>query len=679
MPVTPPASSETRLARYSTHLLVAMAILATVAGSTALAALVLSREAEERAGTCAETTAHLISGHVFALPEDALGRVLDIGIKSWPGLRYIVVQGSRGAETKAVFQRGKAEARRIREALEHARTGGTFEAERVVAATSAAHDHRIVAACAPEERPLRRLLLSLVLIGLCGIVGGVVLVEVMQRTAYKRLEIVRAAAERVSQGDLAERIADEGTDEIARVGRAVDIAAARLSRVVRRIANTSETLRRVARKIGDEATRVAKGAALQADAAQKTHEDTEALLEGLGTLAGQGRTVARDARTGADSAARLGELSNLVAKSVQDAQATVDEVAASITELAQSVGEVARRTAQMAQSTPTTSAAMAHLERAIEHVRMNAQAAAQDAARVASDAARGSTALRETLAGIERIYETSARVTEVTLALESQIAEVGSILSVINDLADRTNLLALNASIIAAQAGEHGRGFAVVASEIKDLARRTTQSVDEIGRLIESVQAGARGAREAVEQGSLAVDQGASQVREATALLSEILERVHASTRATQAIAAAANEQSRLSASVTSAVKDVGEAVRQIAVAVDEQANGARHIRDLTERLRQMIGQVGGATLEQREAAALLAELTGKVTEMVEGLSRLQENQSESGERIRAAMAAIRQVADEHRTTVDELGRAVEELGKHAGLLNAEIERFRVS
>ena len=421
---------------------------------------------------------------------------------------------------------------------------------------------------------------------------------------------------------------------------------------MRRIAQTGEALRRVARRINDGAEKVAVGAARQVEEAHQTHEDAEGLIQALGDIATRASAVSQDSRSGADSAARLGALSTQVAQSVQSAQNMVDETAASVTQLAQSISEVARRTTDLAQSAPATSAAIARMDQSIERVRANAATAARDATQVASDAARGGTALRETLAGIERIHDTSAKVTEVTLALEAQIGQIGNILAVINELADRTNLLALNASIIAAQAGEHGRGFAVVATEIKDLARRTTHSIGEIGQLIDSVQAGAQAARAAVEDGARAVESGASQARHATALLSEILERVRGSTRATQAIADATDEQARGSASVTTAMQQVADNVRQIAAAASEQARGAGHIRDLTESLREVVTQVGGASREQREGARLLAELTSKVTDMVEALSRLQGRQSQAGERIRVATAAIRDVANEHRDTV---------------------------
>ena len=110
------------------------------------------------------------------------------------------------------------------------------------------------------------------------------------------------------------------------------------------------------------------------------------------------------------------------------------------------------------------------------------------------EAATGVEALQKTLAGIDKIKDSSAVASSVIESLGRRILEVGNILNVIDEVAEQTNLLALNAAIIAAQAGEHGKGFAVVAEEIKDLADRTSSSTKEITELIGSIQEESRNA-----------------------------------------------------------------------------------------------------------------------------------------------------------------------------------------
>ncbi|HEY3354398.1 MAG TPA: methyl-accepting chemotaxis protein [Polyangia bacterium] len=666
--------------RWLMHAVVAAAMLGLTLVNWVGGRLAWSRHGEADAEQCARLSLGRLLERARRLPPGEVAAVAGAAQALAPQAAFVLLVDHAGAVTRASFGEGTDSAERVAEArrLWAGERGRRAPAGMAMASAEVAGGHLVVA-CTPPPRDDWFGLAMLLASAAAALAFALIGVEVVQRLTLRRLEAVRLAAERVSQGDLAERIADDGSDAIGQVGRAVDIATARLSRIVKRITQTAEALGRVAKKISDGASKVSVGAEAQAGEAHHTHEETRALIEGLRAVTERARAVSQDAREGAESAARISLLSREVAESVATAETTVDETAVSVTELARSISEVARRAGELASSVPQTLSSIGQMDRSIEQVRAHAGAAARTAQQVAADATRGGAALRETLAGVERIHETSAKVTEVTLSLESQIAEIGGILAVINELADRTNLLALNASIIAAQAGEHGRGFAVVASEIKDLARRTTQSIGEIGQLIEAVQQKAQAARDAVDDGARASDAGALQARAATALLSEILERVRASTQAAQAIADATTEQARSSAAVTAAMQAVADNVRQIAGATREQASGAGHIRDLSESLRDVVTRVGNASREQSEGAGRLAEMTRTVTDMVEALSRLQASQSQGGERIRAATAAIRAVADEHRESVAGVEHAVEELGKHAELLAAEIERFRIN
>src|SRR5690606_30814219 len=131
---------------------------------------------------------------------------------------------------------------------------------------------------------------------------------------------------------------------------------------------------------------------------------------------------------------------------------------------------------------------MRDMDVAIGQVETNASETARLSEQVSTDAATGMLALQKTLAGIDKIKDSSRTAADVIESLGRRIASIGNVLNVIDDVAEQTNLLALNAAIIAAQAGEHGKGFAVVAEEIKDLAERTGASTKEIVELIRGVQ-----------------------------------------------------------------------------------------------------------------------------------------------------------------------------------------------
>src|SRR5512135_2271980 len=133
--------------------------------------------------------------------------------------------------------------------------------------------------------------------------------------------------------------------------------------------------------------------------------------------------------------------------------------------------------------------------------------------------------IEKTIDGMNRMETTARRTADVVNRLGERAESIGSILTVIEDITDQTSLLALNASILAAQAGEHGKGFAVVASEVRELANRTASSTKEIAELIGSVQEGSREAVGAMREGATFVEEGVRLALDTRGALRKILER----------------------------------------------------------------------------------------------------------------------------------------------------------
>ena len=160
---------------------------------------------------------------------------------------------------------------------------------------------------------------------------------------------------------------------------------------------------------------------------------------------------------------------------------------------------------------------------------------------------------------------------QVIQGLAARATEVGAILDVIDDVADETNLLALNTAIIAAQAGEHGRAFSVVAEEIKELADRVLASTKEIGSLIRSVQAESSNPARAIEEGSRSIGTGVERSAEAGTSLEEI----------------------------TRASRESGTRIGEILAAVREQTKAASHVVELMDRVCGGVEQITAPGVEQ--------------------------------------------------------------------------------
>jgi methyl-accepting chemotaxis protein len=237
--------------------------------------------------------------------------------------------------------------------------------------------------------------------------------------------------------------------------------------------------------------------------------------------------------------------------------------------------------------------------------------------RVSQSAEEGSRAVGTTIEGIARIRELTRDSKTALEGLADRISEIGNIATVIGGISDETNLLSLNAAIIAAQAGEHGKAFAVVADQVKTLARRTTASTKEIERLISDVQERSAKTMGAMGSGIQAVEEGVMRSR----LAGEALEAIRVSAREASGrvaeIARSAEEQARNSKYVADAALRTSAHVQQISSAMAEQARAGDQLLQNATTSLEMCKQMTHATEEQRASGRYITGNTEAITEMI--------------------------------------------------------------
>ncbi len=201
------------------------------------------------------------------------------------------------------------------------------------------------------------------------------------------------------------------------------------------------------------------------------------------------------------------------------------------------------RVERMNGSANEIGAAVSHLDNAIADITSRTQHASEQARETGRIAQEGVDVAKESLVGMERIHTTVNEATAFVEKLGRSSQDVGAIVAVIKEIADQTNLLALNAAIEAARAGEQGRGFAVVADEVRKLAEKTTQATGEIGQMIQNIQSETRQATDAISQGMTEASAGVGHAREAGEALARIAKSVTDVTAQVMEIAGATGTQ----------------------------------------------------------------------------------------------------------------------------------------
>ncbi|MGE6528019.1 methyl-accepting chemotaxis protein [Pseudomonas sp. NPDC077382] len=243
------------------------------------------------------------------------------------------------------------------------------------------------------------------------------------------------------------------------------------------------------------------------------------------------------------------------------------------------------------QETDQVATAMHEMTATVQEVARNAEEASSAAQRADQQAAKGNTVVQRALSQIDRLSSEVTLSAEAMTQLNQETDGISTVLTVINGIAEQTNLLALNAAIEAARAGEAGRGFAVVADEVRGLAQRTQQSTAQIEALIATLQKGARTASGMMDSSSTLARDTVILAREVGTELQAITETVSVIQAMNQQIATAAEQQSSVTDEINRSVLSVRDVADQSAEAARETAASTARLAQLGGELQTMIGR----------------------------------------------------------------------------------------
>jgi len=282
------------------------------------------------------------------------------------------------------------------------------------------------------------------------------------------------------------------------------------------------------------------------------------------------------------------------------------EVSTNANKILASTDEMNTGTGQQDQEITNTSSAVEELTVSMKQVSNNAEASAEAARRALDAAEQGNRAVRDTLDGMQRIRSSVQATARKIKSLGDRSLEISEIINVINDITEQTNLLALNAAIEAARAGEAGRGFAVVADEVRKLAEHSRTATKDIAALIKAIQAETNEAVVVMEEGTKEVEAGTSLADQAGKALEAISNVVRQSAELVQEISLASKQQVRGTEGVANAMQIISGITRQTTQSARQAAGTVGNLVKLSEQLVDALSQFrsnGASAPERRESA----------------------------------------------------------------------------
>ncbi len=453
--------------------------------------------------------------------------------------------------------------------------------------------------------------------------------------------ILETAFSRIAQylqdiAEVASRIATGVLDGDVRVRSHYDV----LGKAVQEMLSYLKHVAAVAAKIAEgDLTRTVQ----VRSASDAFGQSIRAMSEGLRTLITQIRTSAEQIASTGTTIASLAERDITIVEHVQTSaeemrstmremgasveevvhnmdilSSSMEETSASVSQMTSSIAHIAANSKALTDQTHQTIEALEYTVQSLEKVVNNTDVSKQLAQNTIQDAREGQIAVEQVMSSMATLQQTITTAVDTITRFEQRSRDIDTILDVIREITDQTSLLALNASIIAAQAGEHGRGFAVVADEIRNLASGVGTSTKDIAAIVQSLQQDTSKVVQAIHEGVTNVEQGMDRTQQAQEALHKIISSAQRSSSVVTEIADTLHDLMTTSHNVVIAMEQVNTMTDDITAATNQQKASTEQINQASVHITEMTSQIQKATAEQLTGVHQLLETTNTVTSLID-------------------------------------------------------------
>ena len=530
-----------------------------------------------------------------------------------------------------------------------------------------------------NDEIFRRMVFAIIYQGIL-LIGIVLLVSTFfNRNIRRPMSDLSIAVSKVGTGDLTVMMQPAAGLELAILTKGFNSLTARLRDTMQKLHSTISNVTMAIKQINLVIGKVTEGTNKQVSSTEEvilaledTDQSQRKILDNTQKLAKFSEENLASLFEIKSNAKEITENTEQLFQSSSDAYSTIAEMSASAKTIAQS-------TEDLSTSTEETSASVEQIGANLKEVESSTKESARLATEVreiASD--RGMLSLTDAMDGMERIEEAVNESLKLVRNLGVKSKDIEKILLVITDVTKQTNLLSVNAAVLAAQAGEYGKGFSVVADEIKILAGKTAASAREIKNIIKSIQKVIAETTRVTESSKLVVEKGQELVIKIGSAFGSILEGSQKSSEMTKTIQRATKEQVRGITQIAEAMGMIGQIVAQVSKATHEQETGSEHLLGVSEKVKEVSDLIKRSMQEQNVGISMISKNLEFTNERIKQIADGTSEQGKTNEDILSAAERIRLICHNTLVIAQEMVVSFNSLYQESEALRRDMEGFKL-
>ena len=515
--------------------------------------------------------------------------------------------------------------------------------------------------------------------GIVGIFSGIMVALLLQRALTRPIQELVNVSRAVAEGDLRQKVNGFRDDELGILSRSISGMIKNLQRLVKGIKITSSNTDIYADHLNNTTNNVSKGATLQSKEIENVASSVKKMNTIINDINSKVKSLTASLEESSASSNEMTASIKEISGSADRMFKEIDHITASVIEMNTNMGQTVDFLNSLSSSSQQAATGAKELTSSISEIGLRAQESKNFTEEVALKAKeRGASALFKMIEVSRKNKDLVDNYSHIIQSLGVRSTNIEQILDVIREVADQTNLLSINAAIIAAQAGEHGKSFAVVADEIRKLSTTTTMNVKQIEDVIQGVQQEVDGAVSKVSEILTGMDSSITSAEQVSDVLREIEDISSQSSKRAHEISDAVTSQIAYCKEIFEGVSENSQQIMRIKKIVDEQKKGSDTIVASVEEIRYIAEMLTKSTQEQSGGSGIISSTLTETHTFSEQIMTSMQGQQDVSQRIVKSLESISRITGTNLQAMKDLDSMVREFSGLSDKLGKNMAQFKL-